>query len=66
MGGCGLGRVCDHINHIGYHIKEIRDPEGTREAAMLKSYTRSIMHIGYVCRMIIRMIVLPSVNWISV
>ena len=24
MGGRGLGRVCDHINHLGYHIKEIR------------------------------------------
>ena len=23
MGGRGLGRVCDHINHFGYHIKEI-------------------------------------------
>ena len=22
MGGCGLGGVCDHINHLGYHIKE--------------------------------------------
>ena len=24
VGGRGLGRVCDHINHFGYHIKEIR------------------------------------------
>ena len=23
MGGHGLGRVCVHINHFGYHIKEI-------------------------------------------
>ena len=21
-GGCGLGGVCDHISHLGYHIKE--------------------------------------------
>ena len=21
-GGHGLGGVCDHINHLGYHIKE--------------------------------------------
>ena len=24
MGGCGLDRACDNINHFGYHIKEIR------------------------------------------
>ena len=24
MGGRGLGGVYDHINHSGYHIKEIR------------------------------------------
>ena len=23
MGGCGLGGVCDHSNHFGYHMKEI-------------------------------------------
>ena len=23
MGGRGLGGVCDHSNHFGYHIKEI-------------------------------------------
>ena len=23
MGGCGLGKICDHINHFGSHIKEI-------------------------------------------
>ena len=23
VGGHGLGRVYDHINHFGYHIKEI-------------------------------------------
>ena len=24
MGGRGLGGIRDHINHFGYHIKEIR------------------------------------------
>ena len=24
MGGHDLGGVCDHINHFGYNIKEIR------------------------------------------
>ena len=24
MGGCGSGGVCDHINHFGNQIKEIR------------------------------------------
>ena len=23
VGGRGLGRACDHINHFGHHIKEI-------------------------------------------
>ena len=37
MGERGLGGVCDHINHFGYHDKEIRLLKALGgEAAMLK------------------------------
>ena len=36
MGGCGLGEVCDHINHFDYHIKEIGLWKAWGGGAMLK------------------------------
>ena len=38
VGGHGLGGICDHINHFGYHIKEIGLLKiwGARGPAMLK------------------------------
>ena len=35
-GGRGLGGVCDHSNHFGYHIKEILWIMKARVVAMLK------------------------------
>ena len=48
MGGHGLGGVCDHINHSGYHIKEIRlhmeDMGGRYNNIMLKGSGENTVH----------------------
>ena len=53
VGGRGLGGVCDHINYVGYHIKEIR-LEKAWGAAMLKGPRENTEHaIGLLfCRVV--------------
>ena len=36
VGGYGLGRVYDHINHFGYYINEVWIIEGRGLVAVLK------------------------------